>query len=494
MNNLKQTYLILFFLVAGIGNISARIKLPAIVGDNMVLQQQSNVKIWGWSTPNATVKVDASWGQKKTAKADPQGKWEVIITTPVASFASNSITVSDEEAITIGNILIGEVWLVSGQSNMEMSFTGLGSGIPDANQTIAEGGMYPHIRLFTVQKKSSIEPLEDCTGTWQVSSPYSVKSFSAIGYYYAVQLRKILNVPVGIINSSWGGTAIEAWMDAESQKTFSDVDLKLLLDEKYPVSNKPISLYNGMIAPIINYAIRGTLWYQGESNVPRYATYGDKMVAMINLWRTRWNNDKMPFYYVEIAPYNYLENRLDLTEAQINAALLREQQKNVMNRLTNVGMVSQNNLVSPSDRNEIHPTNKLDVAKRLSYWALRETYGFGDVISVIGPQYKSMSIDGNKVTLSFADKDGKDTRASVIGGGDAYGFEIAGSDRVFYPATITVSAAPPQSGPPFRRGITINSERVAQPVAVRYCFKNFLLGNVVGAYGYPLVPFRTDDW
>jgi len=490
---MKKSYLILIFLVAAFGNTIAKIKLPAIVGDNMVLQQQSNVKIWGWSTPNAIVKIEASWGQKKSVKADQQGKWEVIITTPAASFASNNITVSDEEAITISNILIGEVWLVSGQSNMEMSFTGLGSGIPDATQTIAEGGMHPHIRLFTVPKKSSIEPLDDCTGTWQVSSPSSVKSFSAIGYYYALQLRKILNVPVGIINTSWGGTAIEAWMDAESQKAFTDVDLKLLYDEKYPVFNKPISLYNGMITPIVNYSIRGALWYQGESNVPRYATYGDKMVAMINLWRTRWNNDKMPFYYVEIAPYNYLENRLDLTEAQIHAALLREQQKNVMQRLNHVGMVSQNDLVSPSDRNEIHPTNKLDVAKRLSYWALRETYGFGDVITVIGPQYKSMTIDGNKVTLSFADKDGKDTRASVIGGGDAYGFEIAGSDRVFYPANAVPAALPP-GGPPYRRGITITSEKVAQPVAVRYCFKNFLLGNVVGAYGYPLVPFRTDDW
>jgi sialate O-acetylesterase len=488
MNNLKRTYLLLFFLVVGISNISAKIKLPAIVGDNMVLQQQSNVKIWGWSTPNATVKVDASWGQKKTTKADTLGKWEATILTPAASFTSNNITISDGEVVTIGNVLIGEVWLVSGQSNMEMPFTGFGAGIPDANQTIAEGGMYPHIRLFTVQKKSSIVPQEDCSGTWNISSPSAVKSFSAIGYYYAMQLRKILNVPVGIINSSWGGTAIEAWMDAESQKTFTDLDLKLLYDEKYPVFNKPISLYNAMIAPIVNYSIRGTLWYQGESNVPRYATYGDKMVAMINLWRARWNNDKMPFYYVEIAPYNYLENKLDLTDAQINAAVLREQQGNVMKRLSNVGMVSQNDLVSPSDINEIHPTNKLAVAKRLSYWALSETYGFGDAVTVIGPQYKSMAIDGNKVTLKFEDKDGKDVSARIQGE-EAIGFEIAGKDKIFYPANAVIV------GPPWRPiGMAITSDKVSEPVAVRYCFKNFLLGNVTGAYGFPLVPFRTDDW
>lgn len=480
-----KNFLLLFVLIFAItATASAKVTLPSLVGDNMVLQQQSNIKVWGWSEPNASIKVTASWGAKGSTKCDNEGNWYVTITTPEATFTPYTITISDGEPITIKNILVGEVWLCSGQSNMEMTFTGIwGSPVIGANQVIEESSLYPNLRLFTVEKSSTTKPQKDCKGTWQISSPAAARNFSAIGYLYGLQLQRILNVPVGIINASWGGTIIEAWMDAESQKSFTDVDLSLIDNEKVPVYWKPISCFNGMIAPLVNYSLRGFIWYQGESNVPRFSTYADKMVALIKFWRTLWADDNMPFFYAEIAPYNYAANRLDLTEAQINAALLREKQAHVMQMLNNVGMVCTNDLVYPYERDEIHPSNKLEVAKRFSYWALHNTYGFGDALSVIGPQYKSMKVEKGRAILTFSGVDGE----GITIKGDVLGFEIAGSDQVFYPAKAIKEF-------PNVTELTVFSDKVTEPVAVRYCFKNFLIGNVSNVYGQPLIPFRTDKW
>lgn len=479
----KHTILFLLLLTFS-AQLFAKVTLPALVGDNMVLQQQSKIKIWGWSKPKASIKVTTSWSEKQSAIADKEGNWVITLNTPVASFVPQKITVSDGEPLTLNNILIGEVWLCSGQSNMEMTFKGLmSSGVLGGNQTIAEAGIYPDIRLFNVAQKSAIKPQKDCTGKWEVSTPSVVKSFSAIGYLYGLQLRRILNVPIGVISSSWGGTIIEAWMDAESQKDFTDIDLNLLNNEKLPVYAKPISLYNGMIAPLVNYSLRGFIWYQGESNIQRYLTYADKMVAMIKLWRKLWENDKLPFFYAEIAPFNYAANKIDQTKEQITAALLREQQKKVMGMIDNVGMVCTNDLVFPNERNEIHPSNKPDVAKRFSYWAIRNVYGGGEAVPVFGPQYKSMKIDGNRAILSFESGDG----GSVASKDELTGFEMAGSDSIFYAAKATKENM-------FSRNLVVTCDKVEKPVAVRYCFRNFLLGNAANIYGQPLVPFRTDNW
>jgi len=257
----------------------------------------------------------------------------------------------------------------------------------------------------------------------------------------------------------------------------------LLNDEKFPVYNKPVSCFNGMISPLINYSLRGFIWYQGESNVPRFTTYADKMVALIRFWRTLWANHNMPFFYAEIAPYNYAANRLDLTEAQINAALLREKQAHVMEMIKNVGMVCTNDLVFPYEREEIHPSNKLEVAKRFTYWALHNSYGFGEALSVIGPQYKSMKVEKGKAILSFSGVDGE----GITVKGEIIGFEIAGNDHIFYPAQV-LKVFPKVSD------LTVFSDKVTEPVAVRYCFKNFSIGNVSNVYGQPMVPFRTDNW
>jgi sialate O-acetylesterase len=478
---MKRNFLLIVLLFVFAGILSAKVTLPALVNDNMVLQQQSKVKIWGWSKPDATIKVTSSWGAQQTGKADKEGNWVVTVNTPKASFAPQSLTVSDGEPITMSNILIGEVWLCSGQSNMEMTIAGMmmTSGVLGANDAIAQSNTHPNIRLFNVKQISSTKPEKDCVGNWNIPSPAVVKSFSAIGYYYALELQKMLNVPVGIICASWGGTIIEAWMDAESQKTFTDVDLKLLYDEKFPVYNKPISCFNGMLTPTFNFAVRGFLWYQGEGNVPRYSTYADKMVSMIKLWRSKWGDSNLPFFYAEIAPFNYASNRLDLTKQQTKAALLREQQKKVMGMIDNVGMVCTNDLVFPYEENEIHPSNKPDVAKRFAYWAMSKVYGGGDAVSVLGPQYKSVKFDGAKAILSF--------EGAFSIKGDIAGFEMAGADSLFYPATAAKEN-------PFSRNLVVSSEKVEKPVSVRYCFKNFKLGNVTNAFGQPMVPFRTDNW
>ena len=481
---MKKIMYLFVFIFGFTGTLLAKVTLPALVGDNMVLQQQSDVKIWGWSEPGASVKITTSWGSKGSVKSDNDGNWYFTVTTPAASYTSHTITVSDGEPVVLKNILIGEVWLCSGQSNMEMTFTGYwGSPVIGANQAIEESVLYPNLRLFTVEKNSATVPQKDCKGSWQISSPVVTRNFSAVGYYYGLQLQRILNVPVGIINSSWGGTIIEAWIDAESQKDYTDVDLSLLNDEKFPVYGKPISCFNGMIAPLVNYSIRGFIWYQGESNVPRYSTYADKMVTLIKFWRTLWANDNMPFFYAEIAPYNYAANRLDLTEAQINAALLREKQALVMDMINNVGMVCTNDLVFPYEREEIHPSNKPEVAKRFTYWALHNTYGFDDALSVIGPRYKSMKVENGRAVLSFSGVDGE----GITVKGDISGFEIAGADHIFYPASV-LKVFPKVSE------LVVFSDKVAEPVAVRYCFKNFSIGNVCNVYGQPMVPFRTDDW
>jgi sialate O-acetylesterase len=477
--------LCLFVFVFGLaGTLSAKVTLPALLGDNMVLQQQSDVKIWGWSEPNTTVKIATSWGVKGTVKSDIEGNWLIRVATPSASYISHSITISDGEPVVLKNVLIGEVWLCSGQSNMEMTFTGYwGSPVIGAQQAIEESSLHPSLRLFTVEKNSATKPQKDCKGSWQVSSPAATKNFSAVGYYYGLELQRILNVPVGIINSSWGGTIIEAWIDAESQSGFTDVDLNLLNDEKFPVYGKPVSCYNGMIAPLVNYSLRGFIWYQGESNVPRYSTYADKMVTLIKFWRKLWNNDSIPFFYAEIAPYNYAANRLDRSEAQINAALLREKQADVMEMINNVGMVCTNDLVFPYERDEIHPSNKPEVARRFAYWALHDTYGYNGALSVIGPRYKSMKIENGKAILSFTGIEGEGLTVK----GEITGFEVAGNDRIFYPAKALKVF-------PNVTNLVVSCDQVTEPVAVRYCFRNFSVGNVGNVYGQPMVPFRTDDW
>lgn len=456
----------------------AKVKLPSVIGDNMVLQQDTLVNIWGWAAPGARVTVSPSWGGRTSAKADASGRWIAEVRTPEASFDERSITISDGEQVTLENILIGEVWLCSGQSNMEMQVQG-GRDCPVENsqQIIVESIRYPDIRLFSVKIDGRLHPQEDVTGSWAEASPRTVKTFSAVGYLFGKELRKALDVPIGIINSSCGGTWIEAWFPDSLQTGFGDYD-----PEAKPTADgqsgmvKTELLYNGMIYPLRNYTLKGFCWYQGCSSTGRSDFYAEKMVAMIDHWRDLWGGGSKPFYYVEIAPHeDGYEN--------LRSAIVREEQAKVMDMIENVGMVCTNDLVYEHESWNVHPCRKEPVAQRLAYWALSRDYGYGDAIKTIGPRFRSMELlDGGVLKVSFYGSE-----CGFIVDGPIEGFEVAGRDGIFYPAQ-TVRRRPDPTV------LYVSSYNVGEPVYLRYNFKNYSRGHLWDAFGQPVVPFRTDDF
>ena len=473
----KMLILIIAILFAAL-SVDAKVKLPAVIGNNMVLQQNTEVKIWGWSEPGATVEIAPSWTETVKADTDDDGNWSATIKTPEASFDKRTITISDGEVVTLENILIGEVWLCSGQSNMQIEVQG-GRDCPieNAQELIVESAQYPNIRLFTVKVDGALKKQTDVEGNWQPASPEVVKKFSAIGYVFGHDLHKALNIPIGIINSSCGGTWIETWFPADLQKNFDDFDPESVGREGMSGFNTAEVLYNGMIYPLHNYAIKGFCWYQGESNVGRGSSnsnYAEKMVAMIDNWREIWGGEKKPFYYVEIAPFDYGELNLD-------CALLREQQAKVMSMTENTGMVCTNDLIYDYEKGQIHPTQKAPIAKRLAYWALSNDYGYGDAIKTLGPTYKSMEVENGVAKVSFYGGD-----YGFIFKGEINGFELAGADKVFHAAKAVRRR-------PDATVLYLSTYDIARPVAVRYNFKNYSPGNLWDAFGQPVVPFRSDN-
>lgn len=454
--------------------VCGKVKLPALVADNMVLQQNTKVNIWGWSEPGKTITICPSWSSPAETKADGAGNWESTILTPAGSATPVSIVISDGEEVELKNVLVGEVWLCSGQSNMQIEVQG-GRDCPieNAQQIIVESARYPDIRLFTVNLNGSLEKQTDVTGCWQTATPAAVKKFSAVGYLFGLNLHRTLNLPVGIINSSCGGTWIEAWLPVADQKHFDDFDPESVGRKGMSGFNTAEILYNGMIYPLHRYTIKGFCWYQGESNVGRGRNYGGKLAALIRNWRAIWGDAKIPFYYVEIAPFNYGEDNLD-------GALLREQQQKVMATVENTGMVCTNDLVYGYEKDQIHPTQKETIAKRLAYWALCNEYGYGDAVKTHGPTFKAMEVNNDEVKVSF---DGSD--CGFIFREEISGFELAGRDGIFYPARAVRRR-------PDATVLYLSSYAVGHPVAVRYCFKNFSPGNLWDAFGQPVVPFRSD--
>ncbi len=475
---MREFIFALIFAVALSGGAAAKVRLPAIVGDNMVLQQDTLVNVWGWADPGKKVTVSASWGVKKSAVTGQDGKWLLQIKTPKASFEKYTMTVSDGTPVTLKNILVGEVWLCSGQSNMQMMVEG-GRDCPIENsQKIIVGSInYPDVRLFTVQLNGGLEPREDVTGQWDEASPSVVKQFSAIGYLFGRNLQDHLHVPVGIINSSCGGTWIEAWFPASLQTGFADYDpASIPTAEGQSGMTKMELLYNGMIAPIKNYAVKGFLWYQGCTNAGRSDCYAEKMVALIKHWRDIWGGASKPFYYVELAPHeDGFEN--------LRTALVREEQAKVMDMIENVGMVCTNDLVYDYESWNVHPSRKEPIAERLLYWALSKTYGYGDAIKTIGPRFKSMELlDGGVLKVSF-----HGSECGFIVDGPIEGFEVAGPDGIFYPAQALRHRPDPTV-------LYVSAYNVGRPVYLRYNFKNWAPGHLWDAFGQPVVPFRTDNF
>jgi sialate O-acetylesterase len=337
----------------------ADIRLPNIINSNMVLQQQSAVKLWGWAAPNEKVFITTSWNNKiDSIVATRDANWVITVQTPVAG-GPYTITLKGANTIVLDNVLIGEVWVCSGQSNMEMHY---GWGLPDIKAQLATC-KNNNIRFFTIPKTTGKTPQDNCGGEWVSCDSNSLKSFSAVGYFFGKKINEYLNVPIGLINSSWGGTPAEVWTVADD--VVSNPELKASAEKQQPFDwwpYKPGATFNGMIAPITNFSIAGAIWYQGEGNTVAPNTYGKLLTTMIGSWRKAWNKD-LPFYYVQIAPYAYGQKNI--------SAIIREQQTMVM-KFPNVGMAVVTDLVD--NIKDIHPKNKHDVGYRLANWALAETY------------------------------------------------------------------------------------------------------------------------
>ena len=442
----------------------ANIRLPAVLTSNMVLQRNATVKLWGWSEPNERVVITTSWNNRTdSVVANGDAQWSLNIQTTGAG-GPYTITFRGENTIELTNVMLGEVWVCSGQSNMEWGgFKGL-KEIAEALPSSAN----KNIRFFHIPKTTSDFPQDNCTGSWQESGPATLNNFSAVAYFFGKHLSETLNIPIGLIHSSWGGTPAEAWTphaDVTGNEVLHKAALKIRESTWWPT--KPGKAYNAMIAPLLPFTIAGAIWYQGESNTETYDTYQQLLTTMISRWREKWNKE-FPFYYVQIAPYEYEKKNI--------GALLREAQANVQAH-PNTGMVVVTDLVD--DVKDIHPQQKRAVGQRLANYALAETYGKKG-ITYRSPALKSMQVNKNKATLTFDHAE----NGFMIRGSKATEWYIAGPDKQFYPADISIR----------KNMITVSSPRVAAPVAVRFGFSNAAMPNLFSKEGLPVAPFRTDHW
>ncbi len=485
---------------------SARMKLAPLFTDHMVLQQNARVPVWGWAEPGAEVKATGSWDTNNTiaTRACQDGKWMLELPTPSAGGPFTLIAESDSK-ITLEDVLIGEVWLCSGQSNMDWSV----DRSYNAEQNIAGSSNYTQIRLFQVEQQAADEPVKKVGGKWQLSSPASVEKFSAVAYSFGRHLYENLEVPIGLVQSSWGGTSAEVWtrldyLESEpalnnTLKRFSPERLQQIQqnyqqqlsqwEEQEQTArhsgqrpperpnmpgilrpkNQPSKLFNGMISPLVPFKFQGVIWYQGEANRHRAEEYSIAFPLLIRSWREIFGHGPFAFYFVQLAPFNAPGNP--------NIAVIRESQLKTMQEVKNTGMVVITDLVD--DINKVHPRSKDPVGKRLALWALAKTYAIDNIV-YSGPVYRAMDIQGNKIWLKFDHMlDGLKMK-----GNELTHFEIAGQDRVFHKAQAVIKG----------EQVVVSSPEVSNPVAVRFGFHNAAKPNLFNKAGLPASPFRTDKW
>jgi sialate O-acetylesterase len=458
--------LLVMFSTHALGNI----RLSPLLSDNMVLQRDSRVNIWGWADPGEQVRVQAGWLTSSVSViADPDGRWSVQVMTSRAG-GPYRLSIKGKNTVLLKNIMLGEVWVCSGQSNMEFTIRNLGGSdsIYKADKEELVKGDFSGMRIFTVLKDTSNVPLEMCSGWWTVANADSFENVSATAYFFGRELYKKLNVPVGLIVSSWGGTPAETWTRKDYIE--GDKDLRFYLDDPnksqwWPA--RPGLLYNAMIHPLLRYLMKGVIWYQGESNRNDAYLYKKLMTALITNWRADWGQGEFPFYYVQIAPFLYDE--------PLSGTLLREAQLKTMT-VPNTGMAVTMDIGSVHD---IHPKNKQDVGRRLALWALAKSYGI-KVPAFSGPVYRSMQKERNQIRLSFDHSDG----GLEVRGGTLTGFTIAGRDRNFVDAEAIIDGMT----------VVVSSPRVTEPEAVRFAFVDTASSRLYNAAGLPASSFRTDDW
>ena len=482
----------------------AEVKLPALFSDHLVLQQDTTVPVWGWAAPGEEVTVSIK-GQKQSTKADAEGKWKVQL-AKLSPGEPTELSVKGTNEITVHDVLVGEVWLGSGQSNMAMTVS--------RAQNIEEeqrAANLPDIRMFTVSSGASNEAQQDCKGSWVVCSPSTVGSFSAALYFFGRDIHQVQKVPMGLINSSVGGTPIESWIDEKTQHADTKLDgfftvpqrpvkavdpevakaqyekkleewkeaVKKAKAENTPMPRRPADpataglrkggvggLFNGKIAPLIPFALRGALWYQGEANAnPDKALYYQyQLPLLVKDWRARWGSE-FPFAWVQLPNFS---NRGD------GWCLVREAMMKTL-ALPKTGMAITLDVGIP---NNIHPTNKQAVGFRLAQWALGTVYGKG--VETSGPLYTGNEIHDGQVTVNFSHT----AKGLVVKGGQLKEFVIAGEDHAWHPATAEVKGDQ----------VVVSSPEVVKPVAVRYAWKDNPEATLFNSADLPASPFRTDDW
>ena len=489
----------------------ADVKPPAIIGDHMVLQREVAVPVWGWADPGEAVSVSIA-GQTHAATADAEGNWRVQL-EPLATGDPLTMTVAGNTTVEVTDILVGEVWVCSGQSNMQMSVSSCWNS--DIESAAAD---YPGIRLVTVGTPGTQTPLKDFPGTWEPCTPATVRGFSGTGYFFGRTLHQVTGVPIGLIDNAWGGSACEAWVRRDllegkelyaallerwatteatwtAEKAEADYDKKLAewearRDEAKtagrPVPRKPrkpgnpltgqhrpANLYNGRLAPIMPYAIRGVVWYQGESNAGRAYQYRDLFPLMIRNWRDAWGQGDFPFYWVQVA--DFMSEKPDPVESAW--AELREAQTMAMARLPNTGEAV---IIDVGEASDIHPKNKQEVGVRLARWALANQYGVS--IPFRSPQFLSAEPAAERMTVSF-EHVGAGLR--TVDRRKVLGFAITGEDRVWTWAEAKIVA---------KDRVEVWNPDVAAPVAVRYAWADNPVCNLYTKEGLPVTPFRSDDW
>ncbi len=454
----------------------AEVRLPAVVASNMVLQRNTTVGLWGWSDAKEKITIEVSWlKEKMNVTADNEGNWRIEVKTTDSKEPQTIKIKSSASDITLENVMLGEVWLCSGQSNMQQPVKGYeGQPVFGAAMAVAKSGN-PDLRLFSVDRVGSKTPLKDIEKytPWQQASPESVPDFSAIAYFFGEQLQEILDCPVGMIHTSWGGSSIQAWISNEAISPYQNVNLDKV-DITKDTNHTPTALFNSMIHPLIPYTIRGVLWYQGESNRTEPEKYKKLFPAMVKDWRTRWSIGNFPFYYVQIAPYIYDSN--SEYQSVRNSAFIREAQLECLDLIPNSGMAVTLDI---GDEYSIHPPKKKEVADRLLYDALNQTYGYKTVDGA-APVYDSSVLEDGGMILKF-----KNAETGLYAYDELKGFEIAGDDKVFYPANAKIVN---------RKEVFVKSDSVPNPVAVRYAWHNWVVGTLFDTSLLPASSFRTDKW
>jgi len=465
---IRIQFFVLLFILCSL-NSNAKVLLPEILSDNMVLKQNSTVLFWGEAEPNASVSIEVSWSKIKVkTTASKTGQWEIELKTPQGSFDTHWIKFCDRELTEIKNILIGEVWYCSGQSNMEMPMKGYpNQPIAKSDQYIESASSSSGVRMVKVKRNTANSPIETATGKWQMSTPENVKWFSATAYYFALELTKQLQVPIGIINCSWGGTPIESWLTADKNKSYFDY-ANYLVKNNEP-EKMPSVLYNGMFHPIKKYVVSGVIWYQGEANVDRSTYYESKLNDLISIWRLDFKVKNLPVFVVELAPYQYADSS--------QAYKIRQAQYNVTQHNQNTFLIGTNDLIDSTEYNIIHPSNKHDLGLRCATLVSNTVYT-EDNQCALHPTIASITRQPEGFLIQL-----QNTCDSIQFESNYIGFELSDGLQTFRPSVLL------QSDRKSFLLTTENKEILPKIKSINYCYQNCLQGNVRNSKLLPLIPF-----